>query len=41
VAGQAIGIGGDGVQMLLDLAVEIDGSARPACVARVIHRHFA
>ncbi|MFC5821307.1 MaoC family dehydratase [Nonomuraea sp. NPDC050478] len=32
---------GDGVQMLLDFTVEIDGSAKPACVARVIYRHYA
>ncbi|GGK95971.1 MaoC family dehydratase [Sphaerisporangium melleum] len=32
---------GDGVQMLLDFTVEIDGSAKPACVARAIYRHYA
>ncbi|MEU7694738.1 MaoC family dehydratase [Microbispora hainanensis] len=32
---------GDGVQMLLDFTVEIDGAAKPACVARVIYRHYA
>ncbi|GIH62701.1 MaoC family dehydratase [Microbispora siamensis] len=32
---------GDGVQMLLDFTVETDGSAKPACVARVIYRHYA
>ncbi|MBE3011956.1 MaoC family dehydratase [Microbispora sp. NEAU-D428] len=32
---------GDGVQMLLDFTVESDGSAKPACVARVIYRHYA
>ncbi|MGI5158447.1 MaoC family dehydratase [Microbispora sp. CA-102843] len=31
----------DGVQMLLDFTVETDGSAKPACVARVIYRHYA
>ncbi|HLU74416.1 MAG TPA: MaoC family dehydratase [Nonomuraea sp.] len=30
-----------GVQMLLDFTVEIEGSAKPACVARVIYRHYA
>jgi acyl dehydratase len=32
---------GDGVQMLLDFTVEIDGATKPACVARVIYRHYA
>ncbi|GAA0412327.1 MaoC family dehydratase [Microbispora corallina] len=32
---------GDGVQMLLDFTVEVDGSAKPACVARAIYRHYA
>ncbi|KAB8174015.1 MaoC family dehydratase [Microbispora catharanthi] len=32
---------GDGVQMLLDFTVETDGSAKPACVACVIYRHYA
>ncbi|MGW5265878.1 MaoC family dehydratase [Microbispora sp. NPDC004025] len=32
---------GDGVQMHLDFTVEIDGAAKPACVARAIYRHYA
>ncbi|GAB2927037.1 MaoC family dehydratase [Nonomuraea fastidiosa] len=32
---------GDGVQMHLDFTVEIEGSDRPACVARAIYRHYA
>ncbi|MCF6476040.1 MaoC family dehydratase [Nonomuraea sp. MG754425] len=32
---------GDGVQMHVDLTVEIDGQAKPACVARAIYRHYA
>ncbi|WP_188195225.1 MaoC family dehydratase [Nonomuraea sp. SYSU D8015] len=32
---------GDGVQMLLDFTVEIDGAAKPACVARAVYRHYA
>ncbi len=32
---------GDGVQMLLDFTVEIDGANKPACVARAIYRHYA
>ncbi len=32
---------GDGVQMHLDFKVEIEGSDRPACVARAIYRHYA
>jgi acyl dehydratase len=35
------GAAGDGVQMLLDLTVEIDGSAKPACVAQAVYRHYA
>ncbi|MFC4117773.1 MaoC family dehydratase [Nonomuraea zeae] len=34
-------VAGDGVQMHLDFTVEIDGSAKPACVARAIYRHYA
>ncbi|MFI9577446.1 MaoC family dehydratase [Microbispora rosea] len=32
---------GDGVQMLLDFTVEVEGANKPACVARVIYRHYA
>ncbi|TQS19458.1 MaoC family dehydratase [Microbispora sp. KK1-11] len=32
---------GDGVQMLLDFTVEIEGANKPACVARAIYRHYA
>ena len=32
---------GNGVQMTLDFTVEIDGSAKPACVARPVYRHYA
>ncbi|TMR25163.1 MaoC family dehydratase [Nonomuraea turkmeniaca] len=32
---------GDGVQMSLDFTVEIDGAAKPACVARAVYRHYA
>ncbi len=32
---------GDGVQMVLDFTIEIDGSAKPACVARAVYRHYA
>ncbi|MGP4016574.1 MaoC family dehydratase [Saccharopolyspora sp. 5N708] len=32
---------GNGVQMVLDFTVEIDGSAKPACVARAVYRHYA
>lgn len=34
-------IPGDGVQMVLDFTVELDGSAKPACVARAVYRHYA
>jgi acyl dehydratase len=32
---------GDGVQMVCDFTVQIDGSDKPACVARPIYRHYA
>jgi acyl dehydratase len=32
---------GDGVQMTLDFTIEIDGSVKPACVARAVYRHYA
>ncbi|TQM78817.1 acyl dehydratase [Saccharothrix saharensis] len=32
---------GDGVQMALDFTVEIDGSDKPACVARAVYRHYS
>jgi acyl dehydratase len=35
------GATGDAVQMVLDFTVEIDGSAKPACVARAVYRHYA
>jgi acyl dehydratase len=30
-----------GVQMLLDFTVELEGSDKPACVARAVYRHLA
>ncbi|MEV0381306.1 MaoC family dehydratase [Nonomuraea sp. NPDC050643] len=32
---------GDGVHLVVDLTVEIDGVAKPACVARALYRHYA
>ncbi|MGW2146799.1 MaoC family dehydratase [Nonomuraea bangladeshensis] len=32
---------GDGVQMTVDFTVEADGTAKPACAARAIYRHYA
>jgi acyl dehydratase len=32
---------GDGVQITIDFTVEIEGSDKPACVARGIYRHYA
>ena len=32
---------GDGVQLTVDFTVEIEGSDKPACVARGIYRHYA
>ncbi|MFI0349242.1 MaoC family dehydratase [Actinomadura sp. 9N407] len=34
-------VGGDGVQMVVDFTVELDGSAKPACVAQAVYRHYA
>ncbi|MET0133972.1 MAG: MaoC family dehydratase [Kibdelosporangium sp.] len=34
-------VAGDGVQITLDFAIEIDGSSKPACVARAVYRHYA
>ncbi|MFC4013863.1 MaoC family dehydratase [Nonomuraea purpurea] len=34
-------VAGDGVQMVVDFTVEIDGSAKPACVAQAVYRHYA
>lgn len=31
---------GDGVEMLIDFTVEIDGSDKPACVAQAVLRHY-
>jgi acyl dehydratase len=34
-------VAGDGVQMLLDFVIEVDGQDKPACVARAVYRHYA
>ncbi|MEU0881403.1 MaoC family dehydratase [Lentzea sp. NPDC005914] len=34
-------VAGDGVQITIDFTVEIEGSAKPACVARGVYRHYA
>ena len=34
-------VAANGVQMLLDFTVEIDGETKPACVARPVYRHYA
>jgi acyl dehydratase len=34
-------VAGNGVQMVLDFIVEIDGEPKPACVARPVYRHYA
>ena len=34
-------VAGNGVQMLLDFTVEIDGETKPACVARAVYRQYA
>jgi acyl dehydratase len=32
---------GNGTQTTFDFTVEIDGVAKPACVARPVYRHYA
>jgi acyl dehydratase len=32
---------GNGVQMRLTFTVEVEGSAKPACVAQAVYRHYA
>jgi acyl dehydratase len=34
-------VAGNGVQVTVDFTVEIEGSEKPACVARGIYRHYA
>jgi acyl dehydratase len=33
-------VGGGGVQVALDFTVEVDGAAKPACVARPVYRYY-
>jgi acyl dehydratase len=34
-------VGGNGVQMVLTFQIEVEGSAKPACVAQALFRHYA
>jgi acyl dehydratase len=34
-------VAGDGVQSTFDFTIEVEGSAKPACVARPVYRHYA
>ncbi|BEL02043.1 MaoC family dehydratase [Actinoplanes sichuanensis] len=34
-------VAGPGVQSTFDFTVEVEGSAKPACVARPVYRHYA
>ena len=34
-------VDGNGVQSTFDFTVEVDGSSKPACVARPVYRHYA
>ncbi|MDT7679064.1 MAG: hypothetical protein QOD82_6966 [Pseudonocardiales bacterium] len=34
-------VGGNGVQMALTFQIEVEGSAKPACVAQALLRHYA
>jgi acyl dehydratase len=40
VVAEVTEVGGNGVQMVLDFTVEIDGQTKPACVARPVYRHY-
>ena len=33
-------VSGDGVQVCVDFTVEVEGSAKPACVARAVYRYY-
>jgi acyl dehydratase len=33
-------VGGNGVQMALTFQIEVEGSAKPACVAQALFRHY-
>ncbi|MEU4692657.1 MaoC family dehydratase [Actinoplanes sp. NPDC023714] len=34
-------VAGNGVQSTFDFTVEVEGSSKPACVARPVYRHYA
>jgi acyl dehydratase len=34
-------VAGNGVQSTFDFTIEVDGSDKPACVARPVYRHYA
>ena len=42
--GAAVGsveeVGGDGVQVVLDITIETEGSEKPSCVAQVVYRYY-
>ena len=33
-------VGGDGVQAVLDITIEAEGSEKPSCVAQVVYRYY-
>ncbi len=33
-------VGGDGVQAVLDITIETEGSDKPSCVAQVVYRYY-
>jgi acyl dehydratase len=33
-------VGGDGVQVVLDITIETEGSDKPSCVAQVVYRYY-
>ncbi|MFF5933752.1 MaoC family dehydratase [Streptomyces sp. NPDC012508] len=41
VVGTVEEVNGNGVQMPLTFTVEVEGSAKPACVAQAVYRHHA
>ena len=41
VVDSVLDVADDGVQMALSFTIEIEGGAKPACVAKALYRHYA
>jgi acyl dehydratase len=39
--GEVTDVPGDGVQATFDFTVEVEGAAKPACIARAVYRYYA